>query len=318
MKALVTSGAMILSILAFLPNTSTAAGGGGGSHGGGGGGGSHTGGGGGGGSHMSMGSSGRVGSGGTSHVYSGGTGSHYSTGGSHVYSGNAGHLNTGHLNTGHINSGTLSGHSGSGANLHKNPLSHNAGPKTGVNHNAGPKTITKNPGPKLTNKPGPNVAHDKHGDQHGDKHGDHHDGHWDKDHWNHVWYRHWYHHHPIWWNNGWYWWDPYVNEYVVWVEGVTIPEDVYVQEAGAGVVPAAAAPIRIVNPPDCDTTLNYAVNDYTYEIKPGETQELTQDRTWVIEFDRGGDFGSAQYTLEPGTYTFASTDKGWELYHQAP
>ena len=78
-----------------------------------------------------------------------------------------------------------------------------------------------------------------------------------------------------------------------------------------------AAPIRIVNKPLTETTLSYALNDYPYEIKPGEVQSLAEDRTWVIEFDRSGDFGVAQYTLEPGEYSFAMTDHGWELYHQS-
>ncbi len=28
----------------------------------------------------------------------------------------------------------------------------------------------------------------------------------------------------------------------------------------------------------------------------------------------GGDFGAARYTLNSGTYTFAATTKGWNLY----
>ena len=46
-----------------------------------------------------------------------------------------------------------------------------------------------------------------------------------------AWNRHWYHTHPTWWNDGWYWWDPDVSEYVVYAEGETIPEDAYVQES---------------------------------------------------------------------------------------
>jgi hypothetical protein len=37
---------------------------------------------------------------------------------------------------------------------------------------------------------------------------------------------------------------------------------------------------------------------------------------WIIEFDRGGGFGLAAYTLTPGTYHFTPSDLGWQLYRQ--
>ena len=57
------------------------------------------------------------------------------------------------------------------------------------------------------------------------------------------------------------------------------------------------------------------LNDVNYSIPPGYSQNLTLDRPWVISFSRGGNFGPARYGLEPGLYTFANTDHGWELYH---
>jgi hypothetical protein len=38
----------------------------------------------------------------------------------------------------------------------------------------------------------------------------------------------------------------------------------------------------------------------------------------VIVFDRGGAFGQATYTLQPGTYRFAMTDKGLDLRTVTP
>ena len=35
----------------------------------------------------------------------------------------------------------------------------------------------------------------------------------------------------------------------------------------------------------------------------------------MIQFDRGGDFGNAQYVLDSGEYFFGESDHGWELYH---
>ena len=76
-------------------------------------------------------------------------------------------------------------------------------------------------------------------------------------------------------------------------------------------------PIEIDNPASSSVTLSYVLNDVTYSIPPGYSQDLTLDRSWVISFNRGGNFGPARYGLEPGLYTFTNTDHGWELYHGA-
>jgi hypothetical protein len=73
-------------------------------------------------------------------------------------------------------------------------------------------------------------------------------------------------------------------------------------------------PIRIVNPASSRTTLSYTLNGVAYKIQPGESQDLREDRAWVIEFNRGGDFGQARYGLQTGMYSFSVTDHGWELY----
>jgi hypothetical protein len=74
-------------------------------------------------------------------------------------------------------------------------------------------------------------------------------------------------------------------------------------------------PIEISNPATSGATLSYVLNGVTYSIPAGYSQNLTLDRSWVISFSRGGNFGPARYGLEPGLYTFSSTDHGWELYH---
>jgi len=76
-------------------------------------------------------------------------------------------------------------------------------------------------------------------------------------------------------------------------------------------------PITIVNPATNSMTLSYVLNGVTYSIPPGSSQDLTLDRSWVISFSRGGNFGEARYGLEPGVYTFSNTDHGWELFHAA-
>lgn len=79
---------------------------------------------------------------------------------------------------------------------------------------------------------------------------------------------------------------------------------------------AGAAGIQIVNPAQTGVPLTYTLNGTQYTIRPGETQNLQLDRSWTIEFDRGGQFGAARYDLAPGVYAFSPTARGWELYQQ--
>ena len=48
-------------------------------------------------------------------------------------------------------------------------------------------------------------------------------------------------------------------------------------------------------------------------MKPGYAQNLSTRDSWLVEFDRGGDFGTARYTVTAGTYKFVATDRGWDL-----
>ena len=65
-------------------------------------------------------------------------------------------------------------------------------------------------------------------------------------------------------------------------------------------------PIEITNPATSGMTLSYMLNDVTYSIPPGYSQNLTLDRSWVISFDRGGNFGPARYGLSGNTIVIGS------------
>lgn len=62
--------------------------------------------------------------------------------------------------------------------------------------------------------------------------------------------------------------------------------------------------------------MNYNVNQSPFEMKPEYTQNLGSGE-WLVEFDRGGSFGLARYTLTEGYYEFTATEKGWDLYKQS-
>jgi hypothetical protein len=109
------------------------------------------------------------------------------------------------------------------------------------------------------------------------------------------------------WNSGMGYGHPYYHNYY--------PGGPYVVERPIYENPAfSGLPIKIINPPANGVALNYALQGAPYTIAPGYSQDLVHDRSWVIEFSRGGNFGQARYGLEPGTYSFAHTDHGWDLY----
>jgi hypothetical protein len=109
------------------------------------------------------------------------------------------------------------------------------------------------------------------------------------------------------WNNNWKWnsWHPYHGDYYHYAQ-----RPIYENP------PLSGLPIKIVNPASNSVTLNYTLNGVVYTIPSGYSQKLIEDRTWVVEFSRGADFGLARYGLEPGVYVFGYSDHGWELYRK--
>jgi hypothetical protein len=77
------------------------------------------------------------------------------------------------------------------------------------------------------------------------------------------------------------------------------------------------APAEVVNPASTGVTLSFSVNSQTYSLAAGMKQDLTISPGDTVSFDRGGNLGTATYSLNPAVYTFAATSNGWELYQQA-
>ena len=74
----------------------------------------------------------------------------------------------------------------------------------------------------------------------------------------------------------------------------------------------SGGPIKIVNPAENKVTLNYTLDGNAFAIPPGYSQELREDRAWVIEFSRGANSDQTRYGLQSGVYTFSRTDQGLE------
>ncbi|MBX9582067.1 MAG: hypothetical protein K2X87_17315 [Gemmataceae bacterium] len=54
------------------------------------------------------------------------------------------------------------------------------------------------------------------------------------------------------------------------------------------------------------------------ELKPGTEVALKDKASYVVEFDRGGNFGAARHELSEGMYKMTVGDKGWQVVPDAP
>ena len=81
--------------------------------------------------------------------------------------------------------------------------------------------------------------------------------------------------------------------------------------------PYSGPGVTVRNPAGTKVKLAYLLDDSReQEIPAGETQKLTEKGSYVVSFDRGGEHGTARYTIHEGLYQFTMTDHGWELYRQ--
>jgi hypothetical protein len=80
---------------------------------------------------------------------------------------------------------------------------------------------------------------------------------------------------------------------------------------------AAVLPITLLNPAETGRTVNYTLNSGDYSVDLAGSK-VHNEGAQVIVFDRGGTFGQASYTLQPGTYRFDMTDKGLDLRTVTP
>jgi hypothetical protein len=84
--------------------------------------------------------------------------------------------------------------------------------------------------------------------------------------------------------------------------------------------PAASAPgsgirILLINPKVTGNIVRYQIDSFPFEMPADYHQDL-DGKARLIEFDRGGGFGQARYTLTEGTYAFTLGDRGWDLVQQ--
>jgi hypothetical protein len=78
----------------------------------------------------------------------------------------------------------------------------------------------------------------------------------------------------------------------------------------------ASSPVVIRNTAGRGASVSFLLDDRSEELRDGQSRAFTGS-THVIEFDRGGDLGTARYELTTGVYAFTVTEQGWELVRDA-
>ena len=72
--------------------------------------------------------------------------------------------------------------------------------------------------------------------------------------------------------------------------------------------------VAIVLPAATGGNLTYVLDGTTVqEIKAGNRHSVRSKHKYIIEFDRGGNFGTAKYELKEGVYEFVVGEKGWDI-----
>jgi hypothetical protein len=72
-------------------------------------------------------------------------------------------------------------------------------------------------------------------------------------------------------------------------------------------------PITIRNPEKYSTPLTFKLNEQQVRLEPGQQTTVTFDRSFNIEFDRGGQYGTQRYSMQDGNFEFIVGDRGWDL-----
>lgn len=75
---------------------------------------------------------------------------------------------------------------------------------------------------------------------------------------------------------------------------------------------ATGSPVVIRNGSTKGVPVAFLVDDKNEELRDGQARSYSGS-SHVVEFDRGGNLGTARYELTAGLYTFQVGDNGWEL-----
>lgn len=79
---------------------------------------------------------------------------------------------------------------------------------------------------------------------------------------------------------------------------------------------ATLTQISLSNPSGSRSAVEYVLDGKSYVLEPGMALTFNTSQARKIEFKRGAE-NVARYRVSRGSYEFAQTEKGWELYRLA-
>lgn len=79
-------------------------------------------------------------------------------------------------------------------------------------------------------------------------------------------------------------------------------------------LPGSQSSVRIRNPSNSGGGVSFVVEGKSeINLAPGDSQYLGERNAYLVEFDRGANFGTFRRELVAGTYDFVVTENGWDL-----
>jgi hypothetical protein len=110
---------------------------------------------------------------------------------------------------------------------------------------------------------------------------------------------------------------PVIQERVTYVERAPAVTRNAQPAASLNEPPVADTLITVQNASARNVAVTFLMDTQDVALRDGEVRSFTGRTSRVVEFDRGGDFGSARYDLSPGDYEFVITARGWDLQRRA-
>jgi hypothetical protein len=77
--------------------------------------------------------------------------------------------------------------------------------------------------------------------------------------------------------------------------------------------PYAGPGVTLRLPAEFPNPVHVRIGNRDVELKPGTEVTLKDRASYVVEFDRGGDFGAARHELSEGVYKMTVGNTGWEV-----
>jgi hypothetical protein len=78
-------------------------------------------------------------------------------------------------------------------------------------------------------------------------------------------------------------------------------------------LPANSGTLQIWNGAGRQVPVAFLVDAREVELADGQSHSLHGGQQRIVQFDRGGSFGTARYALTEGEYEFLITPRGWDL-----